>query len=89
MVTLEPKQLIRILLSTKVTGITSIPKHTVKYLLLSSAIRPVPKSEDLPVPKPPDMTYSDNNSDYDEYHGQQEGENSDCVPKFGTNCTQS
>ena len=82
---MEPKPLIRFLLSTKITGII----HTVKYLLLSSAIRPVPHIAVLPVPSPPDMTFSDDNSDYDEGHGQQEGEYSDCDPLFGASCTLS
>jgi len=89
MVRMEPKPLIRILLLTKITGITSIPKHTVKYLNLSSAITPVPHSADLPVSKPPDMSFSDDNSDSDEGHGQQEGKNSDCDPTFGASCTPS
>jgi len=37
---------------TNVTGITSISKRAPKYPDLPSAIRPVPHSEELPVPRP-------------------------------------
>jgi hypothetical protein len=66
-----------------ITGIASKSKHTVKYPDLPSAIRPVPHSEELPLPKPPEkLTFSDDSSDYDEVHGQQEGDNVDCDPTF-------
>jgi hypothetical protein len=74
---MEPKQLIRFRISTKIRGIASIPRHTVKYLLLSSAIRAVPHIADLPVTRPPYMTFGDDNSDSDEGHGQKEGKNYD------------
>jgi len=49
-------------------------KHTVKYPNLPLAMRPVPHSEELPVPKPPqNLTSSHDNSDSDKDHGQQEG----------------
>jgi len=34
---------------TQIKGISSKPKHTVKYPNLPSAMRPVPHSEDLPI----------------------------------------
>jgi hypothetical protein len=86
---MEPKQLIPFLLSTKITGISSIPKLTVKHLVLSPAVRPVPQYAYLTVPNPGDMTFSDENSDYDESHGQQEGKTSGCDPTFGKSCTPS
>jgi len=57
-------------------------KHPVKCPDLPSAIRPVPHSEELPVPKPPEnLTFSDDKSDSDD-HGQQEGDNVDRNPTF-------
>ena len=38
---------------TQIKGISSKSKHTVKYPNLPSAMRPVPHSEDLPIPHPP------------------------------------
>jgi len=49
---------------------------------LPSAMTPVPRSEELPVPKPPEnLTFSDDNSDSDG-HGQQEGDYVDCDPTY-------
>jgi hypothetical protein len=71
-----------------ITGITS--KYTVKYPDFPSAMRPVPHSEELPVPKPlENLTFSDNNSYSDEVHGQQEGDNGDCDPTFDASCSLS
>jgi hypothetical protein len=65
------KQLLRL---THTTRITSISKHRVKYPNLPSA-----HSEELSVPQPlENLTFSDDNSDSDEDHGQQEGDNVDC-----------
>jgi len=36
-----------------IKGISSKSRHTVKYPNLPSAMRPVPHSEDLPIPHPP------------------------------------
>jgi hypothetical protein len=36
---------------TNIRGITSKSRHTVKYPDLPSAVRPVPHSEEYPVPK--------------------------------------
>jgi hypothetical protein len=61
---------------TPKTGITSKSKHTVKYPYMPPAMRPVPYSEKLPVPKPPEnLNFSEDNSDANEDHGQQEGDN--------------
>jgi len=57
-------------------------KQTVKHPDLSSAMRPVRYSEELPVPKPPEnLTFNDDNPDSDG-HGQQEGANVDRDPTF-------
>jgi hypothetical protein len=73
-----------------VTGIASKSKHTVKYPDFPSAIRPVPHSEVLPVPKPPEKrTFSDDSSDSDEVHGQQEGDNVDCDLTFEASSSSS
>jgi hypothetical protein len=39
--------------TTQIKGIRSKSKHTVKYPNLPFAMRPVPHSEDLPIPHPP------------------------------------
>jgi hypothetical protein len=57
-------------------------KQTVKNPDLPSAMSPVPHSEELHVPKPPEnLTFSDDNSDSDD-HGQQEEDNVDRGPTF-------
>ncbi|UYV65551.1 hypothetical protein LAZ67_3004671 [Cordylochernes scorpioides] len=49
---------------TKTTGITSKSRHTVEYPDLPSAMRPVPHSDILPVPQPPEnVIFSDDDSD--------------------------
>ncbi|UYV82677.1 hypothetical protein LAZ67_22000521 [Cordylochernes scorpioides] len=49
---------------TKTTGITSKSRHTVEYPDLPSAMRPVPLSDILPVPQPPEnVIFSDDDSD--------------------------
>ena len=59
------------------------------YPDLPSATRPVPRSGEFLVPKPPkNLTFSDNNSDSDEDHGQQ-GDNTDCNPTFEASCSPS
>jgi hypothetical protein len=46
---------------------------------MSPAMRPVPHSEKLPVPKPPEnLTFSDDNSDDNEDQKQQQRSNVDC-----------
>ena len=73
-----------IFISAKITGIV----HTVKYLILSSAIRLVPHIAVLHVSRSPGMTFSDDSSDYDEAH-RQEGEYFNYDPIFGAGFTQS
>jgi hypothetical protein len=73
-----------------VTGITSKSKHTVNYPDLPSAMRPVPHSEELPVPKPLKiLTFNDENSDSDKDCRQQERDNTDCNPTFKASCSSS
>jgi len=72
------------------TGITSKSRHTVKCPDLPSAMRPVPHSKELPVTKPPENpTFSDDNSDSEEDHGQYEGDNIDGDPTFKASCSPS
>ena len=48
---------------TSITGVTAKSKHTVLYPNLPSAMRSVPQSAELPVPKPPtNMKLSDSDS---------------------------
>ena len=63
-------------------------KYTVKYSDFPSAVRPVAHNEELPVPNPPDnLTFSSDNSDSDDDHGQQEGDNADCYPTYEASCS--
>ncbi|UYV66554.1 hypothetical protein LAZ67_4002056 [Cordylochernes scorpioides] len=49
---------------TKTIGITSKSRHTVEYPDLPSAMKPVPHSDILPVPQPPEnVIFSDDDSD--------------------------
>jgi hypothetical protein len=67
---------------TDETQMTCKSEHPVKCPDLPSAIRPVPHSEELPVPKlPENLTFNDDKSDSDD-HGQQEGDNVDRDPTF-------
>jgi hypothetical protein len=60
----------------------------VKYPDFPSAMRPVQHSEELPVPKPPEnLTVSNDNSDSDQNHGQQEVGKADCDPTFKASCS--
>jgi hypothetical protein len=62
----------------------------VKYPDFPFAMRPVPHSGEFPVLKPTEnLTFSDNNSDSEKNHGQQEGENADCDPTFEASCSSS
>jgi hypothetical protein len=55
----------------KIRVINFKSKHTVKYKDFPTAMKPVPRSEELPVPKPPgNLTFSDDGFDSDEDHGQ-------------------
>jgi len=70
--------------STNMTEITSKSKHTVQYPHFLSEMRSVPHSEGLLVPKPPNRTCSDDNSDSGDY---QEVDNVDCYPAFVASCS--
>jgi hypothetical protein len=73
-----------------VTGITSKSKHTVNYPDLPSTMRPVPHSEELPVPKPLEiLTFNDDNSDSDKDRRQQERDKTDCNLTFEASCSSS
>jgi len=66
---------------TSITGVTAKSKHTVQYQNLPSAMRPVPHSAELPVPKPPtNTTLSDSESSYEDVG--QANNNTDCDPTF-------
>jgi len=66
---------------TIITGVTAKSKHTVQYPNLPSAMRPVPHSTELSVPKTPtNMTLSDSESS-DEDVGQANN-NMNCDPAF-------
>ena len=66
---------------TNTTGVTAKSKHTAQYPNLPSALRSVPHSAELSVPKPPaNMTLSDSeSSDEDVVHA---NNNMDCDPTF-------
>ena len=77
-----------LLLPDQLTGVTAKSKHIVQYPHLPSAIRPVPHSAELPVPKPPtNMTLSDSESS-DEDVGQA-NKNMDFDPTFARACSSS
>jgi len=66
---------------TSITSVTAKSKHTVQYPNLPSAMRPVPHSAELPLPKPPtNMALSDSVSS-DEDVGQANN-SMDCDPTF-------
>ena len=59
-----------------------------KYSDLPAARRSVPQSEEFLIPKPPkNLTFSDDNSDSDKDHGQQEGDNADCNHTIEASCS--
>jgi len=69
-----------------IIGVTAKSKHTVQYPNLPSAMRPVPQSAELPVPKPQKkMTLNDRDSS-DEDVGQASN-NMDCDPAFAGACS--
>ena len=71
---------------TSITGVTAKSKHTVQYPNLPPAMRPVPHSAELLVPKSPtNMTLSDSEST-DEDVGQANN-NMDCGPTFAGSCS--
>ena len=61
-----------------------------KYPHLPSAVRPVPHSEELPLPNHlENLAFSNDSSDSDEDHRQQEGGNVDCYLTFEASCSLS
>jgi len=65
---------------TSITGVTAKTKHTVQYPNLPSAMKPVPHSAELPVPKPlTNMTLNDSESGDDVG---QVNDNMDCDPTY-------
>jgi len=65
-----------------ITGVTAKSKHAVQNPNLPSAMRPVPHSAELPVPKPPtNVTLSDSESS-DEDVGQANNNTDCCDPTF-------
>jgi hypothetical protein len=56
---------------TNITQFTPNSRYTVQYPDLTLAMKPIPHSEELPVPKPPEnLIFNENKSDPDEDHGQ-------------------
>ena len=51
---------------TQIKGINSNSRHTVKYPNLPSAMRPVPHSEDLPIPHPPTRLTVEDESEHEQ-----------------------
>ena len=75
---------------TNVTRVTYKSKHTVENPDLPSAMRPIPHSEELPVPKfPENLICSDDNCDSEEDHEQQEQDSVDFDPTFQASCSSS
>jgi len=73
-----------------VTGTTSKSKHTVNYPDLPSAMRPVPHSEELPVPKPLEiLTFNGDNSDSDKDRRHQERDKTDSNLTSEASCSSS
>jgi len=74
----------------KITGFASKSKPTVKYPDLPSTMKSVPHSDKLPVSQHlENLTFSDDNSDSDEKHGQQEVDNVVCNPTLQVRCSSS
>jgi hypothetical protein len=62
----------------------------VKYPDFTSAMKPVPQGEELPVPKPQEnLIFNDDISDSDRDHEQQEGDNVDRNLTFEISCSSS
>ena len=73
---------------TSITDVTAKFKHIVQYPNLPSAMRPVPHSVELPVPKPPtNVTLRDREST-DEIVGKAKN-NMGCDPTFARACSSS
>ena len=71
---------------TSITRVTAKSKHTVQYPNLPSAMKPVPQSAELPVPKPPTNTTLSDSESSDE-DGGQANNNMDCGPTFAEACS--
>jgi len=70
---------------TSITGVTAKSTHPVQYPNLPFAMRPVHRSAELPVLKPPtDMTLSDSESSDEDVD--QANNNMDCDPTFAGAC---
>jgi hypothetical protein len=66
---------------TKISGRSLKSKHSIQYPSLSSAVRPVLHSQDLPVPKPPKKwTIDDDNNDDEPVPMEQDISNPDFQP---------
>jgi hypothetical protein len=50
---------------TKISGISLKSKHSIQHPSLPSAVRPVFRSKDLPVPKPPEKWTIDDDNNVD------------------------
>ena len=71
---------------TTITGVTAKSTHTVQYANLPSAMKPIPHSAELPVPKPPtNKTLSDSESSDENVC--QFNKNIDCDPTFARDCS--
>ncbi|GFV38394.1 uncharacterized protein TNCV_4958371 [Trichonephila clavipes] len=57
---------------TNIKGIASKSKHTVVYPDLQSAMKPVPHSEELPLPKPPEHVTLDEESSHSDRSKEEE-----------------
>jgi hypothetical protein len=51
---------------TKITGFSRLSKHKIKYPNTSSALRPFPHDNSMPVPKPPESYTLDSDSESEE-----------------------
>ena len=70
----------------QIKGISSKLKHTVKYPNLPSAMRPVPHSEDLPVPHPPTQLNVEDQSEHDAATEVPNEQQNDATFETGTYC---
>ena len=71
---------------TNITGVTAKSKHTIQYPNLPSAMRPLPHSAELSVPKPPTKMMMNDSESSDEDAGQANN-NKDCDPTFAGACS--
>ena len=71
---------------TSNTGVTAKSKHAAQYAILTSLVRPVPHSAELPASKPPTNTMLSDSESSDEDVGQT-NKNTDCDPAFAGACS--